>query len=116
VNRKDFVLVDFPFSGGQGSKVRPALVIQNDHDNARLANTIVAQITGTTLRVLESTQVLIDISTPEGRMSGLRFDSVVNCVNLATLELGLVLRKLGDLPESLMEIVNDALKAALEIP
>jgi mRNA-degrading endonuclease toxin of MazEF toxin-antitoxin module len=65
---------------------------------------------------LESTQVLIDISTPGGRMPGLRFDSVVNCVNLATLELGLVLRKLGELPDSLMAIVNDTLEAALEIP
>jgi hypothetical protein len=39
VNRKEVVLVDFPFSGGQGSKVRPALIIQYDRENARLANT-----------------------------------------------------------------------------
>ena len=115
VQRRDIVLVDFPFSDGSGSKVRPALVIQNDRDNARLTNTIVAQATGTTHRALEATQVLVDLNTPEGKLSGLKFDSVVNCVNVVTLELSLVYRKLGALPVSLMSRVNDALKMALEI-
>jgi mRNA interferase MazF len=107
--RSDVVLVDFPYAGGTGSKVRPALIIQNDRDNVRLTNTIVVQITGTTHRVLEATQVLIDVNTSEGRQSGLRFDSVVNCVNLVTLDKTKVLRRLGDLPPVLMRRVNDAL-------
>ena len=45
IQRGDVVLVDFPYPSGTGSKVRPALVIQNDKDNARLVNTI-AQRTG----------------------------------------------------------------------
>jgi mRNA interferase MazF len=36
VQRNDVVLVDFPFTDGSGSKVRPALVVQNDRDNGRL--------------------------------------------------------------------------------
>jgi mRNA interferase MazF len=108
--------VDFPYTSGTRSKVRPALVIQNDRDNARLVNTIVAQITGTTQRALEPTQVLVEVGTPEGRQSGLRFDSVVNCVNLVTLHKDKVLRVLGSLPNVLMQKVNDALKAALELP
>ena len=116
VQRSDVVLVDFPYTGGAGSKVRLALVIQNDWDNVRLVNTIVAQITGTTHRALEATQVLIELNTPEGKQSGLLFESVVNCVNLVTLEKTKVLRRLGDLPDVLMRKVNDALKAALELP
>jgi hypothetical protein len=34
VNRGDVVLVDYPFTTG-GAKVLPALVVQNDRDNAR---------------------------------------------------------------------------------
>ncbi len=45
VRRGDVVLIDYPFSRGGGAKVRPALVVQNDRDNSRLENTIVAQIT-----------------------------------------------------------------------
>ncbi len=113
VQRGDVVLVDFPYAGSAGSKVRPALVIQNDRDNGRLVNTIVAQITGTTHRALEATQVRIDLNTPEGQQSGLRFDSVVNGVNL---EKSKVLRHLGNLPILFMRKVNDALKTALELP
>jgi mRNA-degrading endonuclease toxin of MazEF toxin-antitoxin module len=40
VTRGDVVLVDYPFTAG-GAKVRPALVVQNDRDNARMANTVV---------------------------------------------------------------------------
>jgi mRNA interferase MazF len=116
VLRAEVVLVDFPYSGGGGSKVRPAVVIQNDRDNQRLANTIVAQITSVTRRSLERTQVLIEISTPDGQQSGLMQDSVVNCVNLVTLAKNKVLRRLGELSDVLMRQVNDALKAALEIP
>src|SRR5437588_2611678 len=103
--RGDVVLVEFPYPSGTGSKVRPALVIQHDRDNIRLFNTIVVQITGTTHRALEPTQVLIEVATPEGLQTGLQFDSVVNSVNLATLDKNKVLRKLGDMPDALMQKV-----------
>src|SRR5215470_10529979 len=116
VQRGDVVLVDYPYAAGGGTKVRPVLVVQNDRDNQRLLNTIVAQITSVTRRALEPTQLLIEIATPAGQQSGLRQDSVVNCVNLLTLDQGKVLRKLGSLPEVLMRRVNHCLKAALELP
>ena len=96
-DRGDVVLVDWPFSGGQGSRVRPALVVQNDVDNQRLTNTIIAMITSQTRRVGEPTQVLIDISTAEGKQTGLRVSSVVNCVNLFTIEQSKILRTIGQL-------------------
>ena len=64
--RGDVVLVDYPFSSGSGFKRRPALVVQNDRDNARLTNTIVAMITSHTVRANEATQLLIAVSTPKG--------------------------------------------------
>jgi mRNA interferase MazF len=97
VRRGDVVPVDFPCASGPGGKVRPALVLQNDQDNARLVNTIVTHITGTTHRALEATQVLIDLNTADGRQSGPRFDWVVNCANLVTLDKTKVLRRLGNL-------------------
>lgn len=116
VQRGDVVLVDYPYAGGGGAKVRPALVIQNDRDNQRLVNTIIVQITNLTRRSLEPTQLLIELATPEGQQSGLRQDSVMNCVNLLTLDKGKVLRKLGTLPDSMMQPVNDCLKTALALP
>ncbi len=115
VRRGDVVLIDYPYTGGGSAKVRPALVVQNDRDNQRLVNTIVVQITSVTRRALEPTQLLIQLATTEGQQSGLRQDSVVNCVNLLTLDKGKVLRKLGSLPASVMQQVNDCLKKALDL-
>lgn len=116
VQRGDIVLLDYLYAGAGGAKVRPALVIQNDRDNQRLTNTIVVQITSVTRRATEPTQLLIGIATPEGRQSGLRQDSVVNCVNLFTVEKNEVLRILGSLPPLLMQQINSCLKVALELP
>lgn len=96
--------------------MRPALVVQNDRDNRRLLNTIVAQITSTTRRSPEPTQLVIGLATPEGQQSGLRQDSVVNAVNLLTLDKGKILRKLGTLPAPVMQGIDQCLKVALELP
>ncbi len=115
VKRADVVLVDFPFPAGSGSKVRPALVVQNDTDNARLPNTIIVQITGNVQRAVEPTQVLIRVSDAAGKRTGLQFESCANCVNIVTIDKSLVLRKLGVLPSSLMDEVDVALAWALAL-
>lgn len=115
VARGDIVLLDSPYSGGTGSKVRPAIVIQNDRDNLRLVNTIIAQITSHTGRALEPTQFLIELASAEGQVSGLRQDSVVNAANLFTIDRSKLLRRLGSLPAHAMEKVDACLKAALNL-
>jgi mRNA interferase MazF len=115
IQRGDIVLVDYPYTSNSETKVRPVLIIQNDRDNQRLKNTIVVQITSQTQRSLEPTQLLIKLATHEGQESGLRQDSVVNCVNLLTLSKDKILKKLGRLPNSTIQKVNDCLKAALEL-
>ena len=115
IQRGDVVIIDWPFSGGGGGKARPALVIQNDRDNARLTNTIVAMITSRTHRSSEPTQVLIDVSTPDGQRTGLHRTSVVNCANLFTVEQTKILHTIGKLSVTLMQQVDAALKAALDL-
>ena len=117
VSRGDVVLLDHPFSTGVGSKVRPVLVVQCDRDNARLTNTIVAMITRTIHRVSSvDTQLLIDVATPEGRASGLKVISAVNCSNLFTVHEQLIRKKIGNLPTKTMRDVDGCLKAAFGIP
>ncbi len=114
-SRGDVVLVEYPFSSGGGFKRRPALVVQNDRDNARLATTIIAMITSHTGRVYEDTQLLIEVSTPEGQRSGLRQDSAVICSNLFTIEKRLVLQRIGALSGNLMHQIDICLKATLKL-
>ncbi len=115
LNRGDIVTVLFPFSSGTGAKQRPVLVVQNDTNNRRMANVIVAAITTTKHRSRQPTQLLVEFASPAGQQSGLAHDSVVTCENLATLEKSLVRRKLGSLPAEGMKEIDLCLKASLGI-
>jgi mRNA interferase MazF len=116
VRRGDVVLVQYPFASGAGSARRPALIVQNDRDNERLHNTIVAQITTNLSRASDSRHLFIDLSTAEGQQSGLLHDSVVSCTNLATVHEDRMGRVIGHLSESAIRRLDDCLKAALGLP
>jgi mRNA interferase MazF len=116
VRRGDVVLLQAPFTSGAGAKTRPMLVVQNDMNNARMANTILVFITTNLSRATEPTQVLVDVQTPEGRMSGLKQTSVVSCENLLTVVQSDILRTIGHLPDRLMRQVDAALKVSLALP
>jgi mRNA interferase MazF len=113
--RGDVVMVRFPFTDIQGNKVRPGLVIQNDHDNQRLRKTIVALITSNLRRMGDRSHLFVDPKHPDGASSGLIWPSLVSCNNLATIEQGDILRTLGHLSDVLLTQLNDRLKAAMEI-
>jgi mRNA interferase MazF len=113
-DRGDVVIVDFPFGEGRGSKLRPAVVIQCDADNRRLGTIIVAMITKqTTLVGREPRHILVDVSTEEGKTSGLWLQSVVNCSQMATIKSDRALRRLGSLSDPLMEQIADSLRQGL---
>jgi mRNA interferase MazF len=116
VRRGDIVLLDMPFAQGGGAKIRPALVVQDDRNNARMSNTIVAAVTRNVSRVHKPTQLLIDIASPVGKQSGLLATLAVTCENLFTVHQRFVLRTIGALPPPAMQQVNDCLRAALALP
>ena len=114
VSRGQIVVVDFAVAG-MTKKVRPVLVIQADSYNRKMSNTVVAMITTKLARASEPTHLLIDITTPEGKQSGLLHASVVNCNTLTTVRQDEVLRTLGSLPATLMQQIELCLKTALAI-
>jgi mRNA interferase MazF len=116
MKRGAVVLADFPYQDVAGSKVRPAVVVQNDADNLSLANTILAMITGNLADPGRPTNVLVDPATPEGAGSGLRGSSLIKCGNLATIRQLRVLRVIGHLSDALLQQVSVALRVALELP
>lgn len=95
MKRGDVVIIEFPYADGKRGKNRLALVLQNDRDNRRLANTIVAMISGNLRHASDPTQLLVDPSTDEGATSGLNGPSVVKCCNLFTVAQRDILRTVG---------------------
>ena len=88
----DVILVPFPFGQRAGGRKRPALIISETDYNQRTGQLIIAQVTG---RVSGSSRVG-DYLIQDWSSAGLLGPSIVRA-RLATVESGLVLRKLGTL-------------------
>jgi mRNA interferase MazF len=114
--RGDVVMVDFPFTDTGQSKVRPAVVVQNDRDNRRIRKTVIAMVTGNLRRQGDPSHLFVDPGDPDGASSGLSFPSLVSCNNLFTIEQANLLQVIGHLSAPLEQKLNDCLKAALELP
>lgn len=119
MKRGDVVVVDFPYADGSASKVRPALIVQNDRDNARdnarLRDTIIALVTGNISRAQEPTQLLVDPNTTDGASSGLHGPSCVLGSHLYTLRQSLVMSTIGHLSDPLMVKVDACLRESLDV-
>lgn len=89
MRKGEIVLIPFPFTDLSGQKVRPALSLYADQDVA-----ILAFIT-TQLRWRQEFDVVIEPS----RVVGLKKKSLIRLNKIASLSRGLVLGKLGMLPE-----------------
>jgi mRNA interferase MazF len=114
--RGDVVLAWYPFASGKGAMRRPCVVVQNDADNTKLQNTVVAQVTSSLKRTGDKSHCLIEAASADGKQTGLLHDSLVSCNNLATIELALIDRKIGERSAALTAMVNACLKAALDLP
>jgi len=118
-SKGDVVLVSFPYTTDDGStqtKRRPAVLISNDYNNARLDDVLLVPLTSNTLRAArEPTQVEVLMNTPEGKAAGLRLDSVIDCTVIATIPKTLVVSKIGAFPQEVMEKVDQCLMIAMAI-
>ena len=95
--------------------MRPALVVQNDSDNARMNNTVVVQVTTNISRANLPTQLLIDSGHADWTRSGLKHPSVVNCSNIYTIEQADVAKVIGQLSKQTMHQVELCLKSVLNL-
>ena len=105
------VLFDFPDSDLTGSKLRPAVIVQADALNQSIDDTILALVTRT--RRGGATELPIDVTTPDGKQTGLVHISVVDCRNLLTADQRLVYTTLGSLSASLLQGLDSCLRTAL---
>ena len=97
--RGDVILALFPDSNLQTAKKRPVLIVQADNLQTNLPQIIVAMITGNLSKKSHPSRILIEISTSDGKQSGLIADSLIATDNLATLHEKFIDKKLGSLPD-----------------
>lgn len=96
-----------PSRGSEQSGIRPALIIQNDVGNKYGATTIVASLTTT---VKKTYPFLVKITSAE---SGLTEDNTIDCASIMTIDKSRVGDKCGELAETKMTEVSDAIRVSL---
>ena|SRR6266540_94089 len=116
LNRGDIIVTRVPHAAGGRGKKRPAVVVQADEYNRSERHLIVAEITSNLSRATDPVNLLIEVATPDGQATGLTQDSVVTCLQLATISQDRIDRVVGKMSTSLLQKLESCLKTVLAIP
>jgi mRNA interferase MazF len=105
IRRGEVFLVNFdPTVGAEAKKTRPALVVSNDINNAHSPIVSISPITPNVTKVYS-----FEVEIPPG-VGGLKTRSKVMVNQTRAVDKIRLIKKLGHLPEQIMEDVNRALK------
>src|SRR5947207_14391673 len=99
----DVVLVRLPHPAGQRGKERPAVVVQSDAYASTVSTVVVAEVTKNLTMKDDPACLFIDLSTPEGKATGLLADSVVSSLVIDTVYADTVAQVLGSLSPILLQ-------------
>ena len=100
----DILIINFPFSNGQGSKRRPVLVIKDTMDN----DILVAKVTS------QPYTAKFDIALQDWKQAGLLAPSVIRVHKIQTLYTSLILGQIGRLTQVDSKSVRKSLKDLIE--
>ena len=106
--RGDVVLVPMDFTDGSGSKVRPAVVVSSEEYNSTSPDVLIASITSN----LDAIPHPGDHPIRKWREAGLLKPSLAQ-TKLATLEMPVIRRKLGELDAEDLVALEAGLRQAL---
>lgn len=105
-----------PTFDGSAPKTRPFLVVQADYYNQRISKVLLAPITSNLSRQHDRAHCLIDVSTADGKATGLHQDSLVSCLNLVVLPTSALKKQIGVVSSAILDNIDACLKAALGLP
>jgi mRNA interferase MazF len=107
VKKFDIILVDLnPVKGSEQAGVRPCLVMQNDYANS-CSRTYVVAIISSVIKRYPHTCIL----SPE-KETGLLQESRIDFLQVRTVDVSRIIKKLGELPVSLHAECNKKIKTA----
>ena len=110
VKRGEIFLVNFdPTIGAEAKKTQPALVVSNDINNAHSPIISISPITSNVTRIYS-----FEVEITSG-VGGLHSRSKVMVNQTRAVDKIRLIRRLGNLPEEIIEQVNKALKLHFEL-
>ena len=109
IKRGDIFYADLsPVVGSEQGGVRPVLIVQNDVGNKYSPTVIAAAITSQQFKTRMPTHISV-----EADVCGLSKDSVVLLEQIRTLDKKRLREKMGNLPETEMNRIDDALSVSI---
>ena len=109
IKRGDIYYADLsPVVGSEQGGVRPVLIVQNDIGNKYSPTVIAAAITSQQFKTKLPTHISVDAA-----VCGLSKDSVVLLEQIRTLDEQRLKEKMGNLPETDMSRINNALSVSV---
>ena len=105
IRRQDVFLVNFdPTIGAEAKKTRPALVVSNNINNAHSPIVSISPITSNVTRVYS-----FEVEVSAG-IGGLKARSKVMVNQTRAVDKVRLIKRLGNLPDKIMEEIENALK------
>lgn len=109
IKRGDIFYADLsPVVGSEQGGIRPVLIVQNDVGNKYSPTVIAAAITSQQFKSKMPTHINVNAS-----VCGLSKDSVVLLEQIRTLDKKRLKEKMGNLPETDMDRIDDALSVSI---
>jgi mRNA interferase MazF len=112
LTKGDIVLVLFPFTDLTQTKLRPGVVLWASETSPDVT---LGFISSQNVNQLEVGEFKLDQTDPEFSQTGLKIASKVRLNRIATLERGLLQRRLGKLSTFQMQQLNSALKEIFQL-
>ncbi len=103
INQRDIVLICFPFSNAQYSKLRPVLVISNDIYNKKFQDFIGIAITSN----LKTRFHTIKITNDNMETGSLKQESLVKVDKIASVEQSCVKITIGSIKKDIFENIKN---------
>ncbi len=109
IKRGDIFYADLsPVVGSEQGGIRPVLIVQNDVGNKYSPTVIAAAITSQQFKSKMPTHINVNAS-----VCGLSKDSIVLLEQIRTLDKKRLREKMGNLPETDMDRIDDALSVSI---
>ena len=111
IKRGEIVLLSFPFTDLQSTKVRPALVVSSDSFNKIGRDAVFIFITSKQYN--DPFDIRLEQGSSEFKSTGLKVSSTLRISKIMCLEQGLIRRRLGCLDTNTLQKVNGVLTRLL---
>lgn len=105
ISQRDIVLISFPFSNFQESKVRPVVVLSNDVYNKKFADFIAIPLTSN-MKLRNHTVVITSAELETGKLI---VDSRAKVDKVFSVEQSLIRKKIGRVKKSVHETLKQIL-------